>query len=633
MRINRDEEKPIILDYLFNAITPMQSNASSPIHRYSNNNVFQNTIHFEPTLFFNDKCLKIKICNFDNKDFKVFNDYNEPYIAFNYSKIKLLNIPETEPSCSKISSTLLLKNDQGLTANFQAICNSSKDPGCISKCYQTLVTANNNKMIEKNLTFVNDGFFNTKTSKHVSSYHQKNVLQSILKQTTSSNLTIEEFYQIRALVKPGFDFFNGSELISSVQNGNGEKLIFVDETTSNAHIFSTDVFSGQHDKSKKLLMYDDGYRLNDKRLVNSNLHQNKLHAIKPIVLTENIIKSSPKQVESANIVTQKLFQDKQPKHLKAKSPLFKSGKVTTINLSKSFVLKCFVKEKCGEKEKAVDLRRSLTSKSKQNIVKKKVGDLSEISKPDCTKNVETKEIKLRKRKYEQISKASVISHSTNNSSWKFNYNQKRTQKSPVYFFGSKTNSKDFSFSFRTNTKKLNTKATQQIHKHESVYDLKVKDNMGVEKNVLPTKAENLFNSSTSIKIISGTNNQDLNKVKSFNSNFKEYKQYKMEPITLVDEHMKHDEKSNKSNGSTIISVQNVPISQISLKPFKSKSEEEISFSYRHHSVRSSASVDELTSCSYFSTKSPLNNSKSNTESALSEIVTVESEETISKLFN
>ena len=270
MRINRDEEKPIILDYLFNAITPMQSNASPPIHRYSNNNVFQNTIHFEPTLFFNDKCLKIKICNFDNKDFKVFNDYNEPYIAFNYSKIKLLNIPETEPSCSKISSTLLLKNGQGLTANFQAICNSSKDPGCIPKCYQALVTANNNKMIEKNLTFVNDGFFNTKTSKHVSSYHQKNVLQSILKQTTSSNLRIEEFYQIRALVKPGFDFFNGSELISSVQNGNGEKLIFMDEATSNAHIFSTDVFSGQHDKSKKLLMYDDGYRLNDKRLVNSN---------------------------------------------------------------------------------------------------------------------------------------------------------------------------------------------------------------------------------------------------------------------------------------------------------------------------------------------------------------------------
>ena len=152
---------------------------------------------------------------------------------------------------------------------------------------------------------------------------------------------------------------------------------------------------------------------------------------------------------------------------------------------------------------------------------------------------------------------------------------------------------------------MNTKAIQQIHKHESVYDLKVKDNMRVEKNVLPTKAENLFNSSTSIKIVSGTENQDLSKVKSFKCNFEEYKQYKTEPITLVDEHIKHDEKSDKSNGSTIISVQNVPISQISLKSFKSKSEEEISFSYRHHSVRSSASVDELTSCSYFSTKSPL----------------------------
>ena len=95
-------------------------------------------------------------------------------------------------------------------------------------------------------------------------------------------------------------FFNGIELILSVQNGNEEKLIFMDEATSNAHTFSTDVFSGQHDKSKKLLMYDNGYHLNDKRLVNSNLHQNKLHAIKPIVLIENIIKSSAKQVESAN---------------------------------------------------------------------------------------------------------------------------------------------------------------------------------------------------------------------------------------------------------------------------------------------------------------------------------------------
>ena len=73
MRIKRGEKKPIV-DPLFNAIILMQSIASPPIHRYSNNNVCQTTIHFEPTLFFKDKCLEIKICNFDNKDFKMFND-------------------------------------------------------------------------------------------------------------------------------------------------------------------------------------------------------------------------------------------------------------------------------------------------------------------------------------------------------------------------------------------------------------------------------------------------------------------------------------------------------------------------------------------------------------------------------
>ena len=185
----------------------MQSNASLPIHRYSNNNVCQTTIHFEPTLFFKDKCLEIKICNFDNKDFKIFNDYKEPYIAFNYSKMKSLRIAEMKPSCSETSSTLFLKNHQGLTKSFEAICNNSKDLICISECYQSLVSANNNKVIGKHLTFVNDGFFSTKISKHVSFCHQKTVLQLIPKQTTSSNLTFEEFCLIRALVKPGFDFF------------------------------------------------------------------------------------------------------------------------------------------------------------------------------------------------------------------------------------------------------------------------------------------------------------------------------------------------------------------------------------------------------------------------------------------
>ena len=92
-------------------------------------------------------------------------------------------------------------------------------------------------------------------------------------------------------------------------------------------------------------------------------------------------------------------------------------------------------------------------------------------------------------------------------------------------------------------------------------------------------------------------------------------------------------ESDKNNGSTIISVQNVPFSPISLKPLlNNKSAKEISFTYRDHSARSSTSVDELTSCTYFSTQSLLNNSKSSTECALSRIVYEECERTIRKSF-
>ena len=105
------------------------------------------------------------------------------------------------------------------------------------------------------------------------------------------------------------------------------------------------------------------------------------------------------------------------------------------------------------------------------------------------------------------------------------------------------------------------------------------------------------------------------------------------PIALDDEYEKHNVESDKNDGSTIISVQNVPFSPISLKPlFNNKSAKEISFAYRDHSGRLSVSVDELTSCTYFSTQSPLNNSKSSTECALSKIVNEECEGTIRKSF-
>ena len=621
MRINRDEEKPII-DLLFNAIIPIQPNARPLTQKYSHHNVFQTTFHLDPKLFFKDKCLEIKIHNFDSEDFKTFINYNASYISLNYSKTKSLDITELEPSCSETSATMFLQNDRSLTANFEARCSGSEDLRCIKKCYQSLVRAtNNNKMIEKHLTFVNDGFFGTKTSKCVSSCDQKNLLQSISKPTTSSNLTIDEFYQISALVKPGSDFINGSEFISTVQNGNGEKFIFTDEATSKTHTSSTDFFSDQNDKGKEILLYDGDYHLKDKRLVNSNLHENKClyHEIKPIVSTKNFIKSSPKPVQSGNIAMQKLFQDKQPKQLKEKSVLLKSGRLKVINLSKPFILECYLKEKCDGEKKAVHLRRRLTSESKENVNIKNATDLSIISKPGCTINAKNREIKSRKRKYEEINKTSPISRCTNNSNWKFTYNQKRISKRSVCFFGSKTTTKNFSFSFTTKTNKLNTNTIQHIHKHKSVSDLKIKDNFGIEKNVLRTKAKNLFNSSTSIKIYTNTKNQDLDKEKSFDHKFEEYKQCNTEPIALVDKHEKHNVESDKSNRWKIISVQNVPFSPISLKPLNNKSAKAISFAYRDYSARSSTFVDELTSCTYFSTQSHLNNSKSSTECALSKI--------------
>ena len=537
-----------------------------------------------------------------------------------------------EPSCSETNATMFLQNDRSLTANFEARCNGFKDLRCITKCYQSLLPAtNNNKIIEKHLNFVNDGFFSTKASKYLSC-HQKNLLQAISKQTTSSNLTIDKFYQIRALLKPGSDFINESEFISTVQNGNGEKLIFTDEENSKAYTSSTDFFSNQNDKGKEILLYDDGYHLKDKRLINSNLHKNKClyHAIKPIVSTKNFIKSSTKQVQSGNIAMQKLFQDKQPKQLKAKSVFFKSGRLKVINLSKSFILECYLKEKWDREKKAVDLR-PIISESKENVNLKNATDLSIISKPDSIINAKNKEIKSRKRKHEEINKTSLISRCANNSNWKFNYNQKRVLKRSVCYFGSKTNTKDFTFSFRTNTNKLNIKTIQQIRKHKSVSDLKVKDNFGIEKNVLRTKAI-FFNSSTSIKIFTATRNQDLDKEKSFDHKFEEYKQYKTELIALVDEHEKHNVESDKNHGSTIISVQNVPFSPISLKPLNNKSAKAISFAYRDHSARSSSSVDELSNCTYFSTQNLLNNSKSSTECALSKIMNEECERTIRKFF-
>ena len=232
MRINRDEEKPII-DLLFNAIMPIQPNARPLIQKYSHHNVFQTTFHFDPKLFFKDKCLEIKIYNFDSEDFKTFINYNASCISLNYSKTKSLVITELEPSCSETSATMFLQNNRSLMANFEARCNGFED--------------------------------------------------------------------LRIL---------------------------------------------------------------------------------------------------------------------------------------------------------------------------------------------------------RISKRSVC------------------------YFGSKTNTRDFSFSSRTNTNKLNTKTIQQIHKHKSVSDLKVKDNFGIENNtrILSTKAQNLFNSSTSIKIFAGTRNQDLNKEKSFDHKSDKYKQ-------------------------------------------------------------------------------------------------------------
>ena len=127
MRINRDEEKPII-DLLFNAIIPIQPNARPLIQKYSHHNVFQTTFHFDPKLFFKDKCLEIKIYNFDsNRDFKTFNNYNASCISLNYNKTKSLDITELEPSCSETSATMFLQNDRSLTANFEARCNGSED--------------------------------------------------------------------------------------------------------------------------------------------------------------------------------------------------------------------------------------------------------------------------------------------------------------------------------------------------------------------------------------------------------------------------------------------------------------------------------------------------------------------------
>ena len=339
MSINRDEEVPIIIDLLFNAIMPIQPNARPLIQKYSNHNVFQTTFHLDPKLFFKDKCLEIKIHNFDSEDFKTFINYNASYISLNYNKTKSLDIAKMEPSCSETSATMFLQNDRNLTANFEARCNGSED-----------------------------------------------------------------------------------------------------------------------------------------------------------------------------------------------------------------------------------LRVS------------------------------------------RISKRSVC------------------------FFGSKTTTKNFSFSSRTNANKLNTKTIQQIHKHESVSDLKIKDNFGIEKNVLRTKAKNLFNSSTSIKIYTNTKNQDLDKEKSFDHKFEEYKQCNTEPIALVDKHEKHNVESDKSNRWKIISVQNVPFSPISLKSLNNKSAKAISFAYQDHSARSNAFVDELTSCTYFSTQSLLNNSKSSTECALSKIANEECEGMIRKSF-
>ena len=182
-------------------------------------------------------------------------------------------------------------------------------------------------------------------------------------------------------------------------------------------------------------------------------------------------------------------------------------------MSKFFIFECYIKEKCDGKKKAVDLRRVVTSDSKENVNIKNATDLSIISKPDCTISAKNKEIKSRKRKYDEINKTLLISRCTNKSNWKFIYNQKRVLKRSVCFLGSKTNTRDFTFTFRTNTNKLNTNTIQHIHKYESVSDLKVKDRFGIEKNVLRTKAKNLFNSSTSIKIFTGTRNQDLNKKK------------------------------------------------------------------------------------------------------------------------
>ena len=85
VQINRDEEKPII-DLLFNALIPIQPNARPLIQKYSHHNIFQTTFNLAPKLFFKDKCLEIKIYNFDSEGLKTFKNYNASYISLTTAK-------------------------------------------------------------------------------------------------------------------------------------------------------------------------------------------------------------------------------------------------------------------------------------------------------------------------------------------------------------------------------------------------------------------------------------------------------------------------------------------------------------------------------------------------------------------